>query len=122
METKTATIQMRVLPSVKDKALEMAEKEGYSLSRYIEELILRDYNGTVPDRLKRKAYDEIFNREVDQKVREIAEDMDIDIDDVNVLMAAPLELMAMPTIISTDTVILRREEEIIKQVLEKVKI
>ena len=41
-EKRDATIQMRVLPSIKAMAEEKAKTEGRTLSNYIEQLIIRD--------------------------------------------------------------------------------
>lgn len=41
-ERRTEFIQMKVMPSLKEKAQERAEEEGRSLSNYIEWLILKD--------------------------------------------------------------------------------
>lgn len=42
-EKRTERINMKVLPSVKAMAEETAEKEGRTLSNYIEALIREDY-------------------------------------------------------------------------------
>ena len=41
-EKRTEYIQMKIAPSLKEKAQERAEEEGRSLSNYIEQLILKD--------------------------------------------------------------------------------
>lgn len=41
-ETRTERINMKVLPSIKRMAVTKAEKEGRTLSNYIESLILKD--------------------------------------------------------------------------------
>lgn len=41
-ERRTEFIQMKVMPSLKEKAQKRAEEEGRSLSNYIEWLILKD--------------------------------------------------------------------------------
>ena len=41
-ERRTEFIQMKVMPSLKEKAQKRAEQEGRSLSNYIEWLILQD--------------------------------------------------------------------------------
>lgn len=41
-ERRTEYIQMKIAPSLKEKAQERAEEEGRSLSNYIEQLILKD--------------------------------------------------------------------------------
>lgn len=54
MEKRTDYIQMKTLPSVKEKAKKRARAEGRTLSNYIESLIIADWNknGGISDEWK----------------------------------------------------------------------
>lgn len=49
MEKRTERINMKVLPSLKAKAQEMAEKDGRTLSNFIEVLITEAYDARKRD-------------------------------------------------------------------------
>lgn len=43
-EKRTEKIYMKIKPSLKEKAQERADEEGRSLSNYIEQLLIKDWN------------------------------------------------------------------------------